>query len=96
MRTIERGAWVTLYLPFVALAMHQRVDAPIEQIVLGAEAADPIRTLAVVLATASVSLGVAAHLHVTLGQRSFAAVLGARHYEHTREIATSSGNSGVN
>lgn len=76
------------YLPFVAFTVHKRVYPPVEQIVLGAEALDPVRTVPVVLPATAVGPRVAPHFHVPLGQGALAAVLGARYNKHTRQIAT--------
>lgn len=72
------------YLPFVAFTVHKRVYPPVEQIVLGAEALDPVRTVSVVLPATAVRPRVAPHLHVPLGQGALATVLGARYNKHTR------------
>lgn len=72
------------YLPFVAFTVHESVNPPVEQIILGAKALDPVRTVSVVLPAATVRPRVATHLHVSLGQGALATVFGAGHYKHTR------------
>lgn len=75
-------------LPFVALAVHQRVHTPIECAVLLLEARYPERTGKVVLATATVGARPAAHLGVALGRVALAAPLGARHAHQAAQVAT--------
>lgn len=66
--------------------MHQRVDAPVEHLVLGLEAQDPERAGQVVLAAAPVRLREAAHLDVVAGAPALAAPLGPGDAQHAGQI----------
>lgn len=75
-----------LFLPLIAAAVHQRVDAPVEHLVLGLESQDPERARQVVLAAAPVRLRQAAHLDVAASAPALAAPLGPRNAQHARQI----------
>lgn len=66
------------YQPLVTLAVHQRVDAPVEQAVLGLQALYRVRTELVVLATAAVRIWVATDVRVAVRDPALAAPLRVR------------------
>lgn len=62
-------------IPFVAFAVHERVHAPIEQIVLGAKPGDPVGTLLIVLSAATIRFRMSSDLRVPLGHVALPAPL---------------------
>lgn len=74
-------------LPFVASAVHECVDAPVEQTVLGLEAADPKGTVLVVHATAFVRAREAAQFSELLRGVALAAPFGPGHAQQVGQIA---------
>lgn len=66
--------------------MHQRVDAPVEHLVLGLEAQDPEWAGQVVLAAAPVRLREAAHLDVVASAPALATPFSPRDPEHAGQI----------
>lgn len=79
-----------IYLPFVAFAMHQRTDAPIENAILLLEAEYPERTAEIVLPATAIRPRMAAHLCVAFRCVAFAAPFRAGHAQQTRQIASMS------
>jgi hypothetical protein len=73
--------------PFVAGAVHDGGDAPVEQPVLLLKGADVERAGAVVHAAALVGAAEAAQVAEAIGHVALSTPLGARHSQHVHQVA---------
>lgn len=72
------------------MAVHDGVDSPVEETILGAEASDPEGTRRIVAATALVCRAEEPHVRVLAGAAALATPLGAWHAQVVAQVSPTS------